>query len=95
MHVRVRVELEQAHQVTDVLRHLEVGAALQGVVAVGQIDLDLFDDGAGALAHHQDAVGQGHCFGQVVGDENHRLAFAADGLRQILLQDHLGLRVER
>jgi hypothetical protein len=69
--------------------------AHDGLVAIGKLDADLLDDGAGPGAHHQDAVGEGDRLDQIVRDEERGLSLRGEGAREILLQDHPGLRVER
>ena len=49
----------------------------------------------GPAAHHQHAVGQGDRLLQIVGDQQRGLAGALERLRQLALQHHAGLRVDR
>jgi hypothetical protein len=69
-------------------------AALQRVVAKRQVNVDFFDDGAGAGAHDQQPVGHRDGFDQVMGNEQRGFLFIEQHPRHVLLQDHLGLRVE-
>src|SRR5450830_883260 len=87
-------DFEQLHQATLQRADFRQLAALQRVVAERQVDFDLFDDGAWTLAHDQQAVGQGDRFDQIVGDEERGLFLFVEHLGQILLQDHLGLRIQ-
>ena len=65
------------------------------IVALRHVDDDFVDDAAGAPAHDQHAVGQRHGFRQIVGDEQRGLARELQRLRQVALQHHAGLRVDR
>ena len=88
-------DVEPVHQPVDVVVDLRMGAALERIVAVGNVDRDLVDDAAGTPAHHQHAVGQRHGLQQIVGDQQRGLAGALERLRQFALQHHAGLRVDR
>ena len=94
-HAGTVADVEAVHQPVDVVGDLRMGAALERIVAVGNVDRDLVDDAAGAAAHHQHAVGQRDGLQQIVGDQQRGLAGALERLRQLALQHHAGLRVHR
>src|SRR3546814_13586650 len=70
-------------------------AARYRVFATRNLDDNLFDDAAGPLAHYQDTVGQRDRLDQIMGNEQCRLAGFGQRAAEILLQYHLGLRVQR
>ena len=78
-----------------VVRPSDACRRFERIVAVGDVDRDLVDDAAGPPAHHQHAVGQRHRLEQIVGDQQRGLAGALERLRQLALQHHAGLRVDR
>ena len=60
-----------------------------------QLDCDFIDDGAGTPAHDQDSIRQGHRFGEIVGDQQRRLVRRFERLRQVVLQHHARLCIDR
>jgi hypothetical protein len=82
---------EMGHEVVGALHRL----SRDRVVAVWQSDLDLLHDAAGPLAHHQDPIGHGDGFRQIVGDEKRGQTRGGNGCGEAFLQDQFGLRVER
>ena len=58
----------------------------------GSVDLDLVEHAA--FRQHDDAIGQEHRFGDVMGDENHRRPPLLPDPGQFFLQRHAGLRID-
>ncbi len=87
--------MQKLHEARHVLADARIAPAHDRLVAVGKIHADLFDDRPRPLAHDEDAVRERDRLDEVVGDEKRGLPFGRERLREVLLQDHLGLRVER
>ena len=94
-HAAFSCEVKARQQMIDVFARPRRRDARHRIVAVRQVDRDFLDDAAGPLAHHQDAVRHDHRFHQIMGDQQGGDRRRCDGLRKALLQDELGLRVER
>ncbi len=60
-----------------------------------QVDRHVGDDAAGTRAHDDDAVGEGHGFGEIVRDEEHRPLLSRPEVHQHILELQFRLRIER
>src|SRR5262245_20413279 len=69
--------------------------ASDGILALRQFDADLIDDATWSAAHHQYAVRQRDRLEEIVRDQERGLARALEGLRELALQHHPRLRVDR